>query len=210
MSIESSWNQLETWLSAHHPQLLSWLNPGATEEHIQATEQALGIRLPADVRHCYAIHNGQKSTCPPFFSGEEFLSLENLVTEWQVWKELLDHGTFSENRSAQDHKTRWDWWHPAWIPFTSDHTGNNICIDLSPGPSGQLGQIIHMFHDDDRRPVLALSLEQWLGNFVTQALAGDYVLAEKYGFLVLKADYVASPKPVRTLGERFRAWLFRH
>jgi cell wall assembly regulator SMI1 len=210
MSIESHWTQLESWLSGHHPELLSWLNPGATEKQIHEAEQVIGVRLPEDVRRCYSRHNGQKSTCPPFFSGEEFLSLESMVMEWRVWKGLLDDGTFTDDRSASDDRLQPEWWHPGWIPFTTDHTGNNICIDLAPGSAGTLGQVIHMFHDDDVRPVLASSLDEWLGTFVAQIHADEYVLAKEYGFLVPRVDVESVSEVSKGLMDRFRTWLFRY
>jgi cell wall assembly regulator SMI1 len=32
--------------------------------------------------------------------------------------------------------------HPAWIPLARDWGGNNIAIDLAPGPAGKWGQVI--------------------------------------------------------------------
>lgn len=33
-------------------------------------------------------------------------------------------------------------WHTSWIPLAEDGCGNLYCIDLEPGPEGQVGQVI--------------------------------------------------------------------
>ena len=52
--------------------------------------------------------------------------------------------------------------HPAWIPLARDWGGNNIAVDLAPGPSGRWGQIILMGRDYDCTYVVARSWSAFL------------------------------------------------
>jgi cell wall assembly regulator SMI1 len=79
-----------------------------------------------------------------------------------------------------------DWWHPKWIPLTSDGCGNSHCLDLNPGPTGAVGQIIIMWHDDPSRPVEAGSFRIWLEQFATDLESGKYVYLKNEG--VMKKD----------------------
>ena len=47
--------------------------------------------------------------------------------------------------------------HPAWIPLARDWGGNNICVDLAPGPTGKWGQVILMGRDYDCKYVISRS-----------------------------------------------------
>ncbi|KAK5279235.1 Cell wall assembly regulator, partial [Cryomyces antarcticus] len=52
--------------------------------------------------------------------------------------------------------------HPAWIPLARDWGGNNIAVDLAPGPTGKWGQVIIMGRDYDCKYVIARSWAAFL------------------------------------------------
>lgn len=52
--------------------------------------------------------------------------------------------------------------HPAWIPLARDWGGNNIAIDLAPGPAGRWGQVILMGRDYDCKYVVSRSWSAFL------------------------------------------------
>ena len=52
--------------------------------------------------------------------------------------------------------------HPAWIPLARDWGGNNICVDLAPGPTGKWGQVILMGRDYDCKYVISRSWAAFL------------------------------------------------
>lgn len=54
--------------------------------------------------------------------------------------------------------------HPAWIPLARDWGGNNIAIDLAPGPAGKWGQVILMGRDYDCKYVIARSWSAFLAS----------------------------------------------
>ncbi|ODV91606.1 hypothetical protein CANCADRAFT_13756, partial [Tortispora caseinolytica NRRL Y-17796] len=55
--------------------------------------------------------------------------------------------------------------HPDWIPVAYDKCGNNIGIDLNPGPAGTWGQVILFGQDYDRKYVVAKSWAHFLCTF---------------------------------------------
>ncbi|SMR56631.1 unnamed protein product [Zymoseptoria tritici ST99CH_1A5] len=64
--------------------------------------------------------------------------------------------------------------HPAWIPLARDWGGNNIAIDLAPGPAGRWGQVILMGRDYDCKYVISRSWSAFL------ATLGDDMHTDKW------------------------------
>ncbi|BDS06590.1 hypothetical protein NT6N_16300 [Oceaniferula spumae] len=186
MNIFTQWEQLEAWLSDNAPPLLEGLRPGATPTAIAEAEASLGVKFPEDFRTCYLIHDGQDPDTPWLFDASEFLSLERIVEEWTVWKDLLDGGDFTDCESTPDTGVKPDWWNASWIPFTYNGSGDHLCIDLDPTNDGTQGQVIEMWHDMDNRPVVAKSFSEWFSGLVGGVLSGDYVLSEEYDGLIHK------------------------
>lgn len=52
--------------------------------------------------------------------------------------------------------------HHGWIPLVRDWGGNNLAIDLAPGPAGQWGQVILFGRDYDTKYVVARSWSAFL------------------------------------------------
>lgn len=177
--MSDAWSRIEAWLAAHAPASAAGLNPPASPEAIAAAERSLGVTFPDDVRAAYLRHDGQASDSPWMLEGWEWLSLERIVDEWQVWKGLLDDGDFEDGASDGDGEVvRSDWWHPAWIPLTYSGGGDHHCVDLAPGPKGSLGQIIQMWHDDGDRPVIASSFSVWVADYADRLEGGGFEATE--------------------------------
>ncbi|MDQ2686951.1 MAG: SMI1/KNR4 family protein, partial [Armatimonadota bacterium] len=121
--METIWQRIETWLAANAPQAIISLRAGASDTEIADAERRLGITLPDDVRSSYRIHDGQERDGYGPLPVEEFLSLERILDEWQVWKDLLDGGDFEGIESEPSGPIRSDWWNPRWIPLTYDGCG---------------------------------------------------------------------------------------
>jgi cell wall assembly regulator SMI1 len=188
MEILRDWQRLEACLKKHAPFLLDTLNGGAHPEQIAAAEKALSVSLPEEMRALYRLHDGQKSRDDSFLGGVTWLSLENILGEWKIWKELLDSRTFEGTQSDPDPGIRNDWWHPAWIPFTYNGAGDHLCVDLAPAPQGRLGQIITMWHDEGMRNIEAPSFGAWIRMYADGMESGACVYSEDYGGIVKKED----------------------
>jgi len=59
-----------------------------------------------------------------------------------------------------------------------DGCGDSLCLDLAPGPGGEVGQLIHWMHDAASRTLLSPSLEWYLAFFATELEDGEYFLNE--------------------------------
>ena len=191
--IGTTWQRIETWLTQNAPEVAAGLPPGATDAQIAEAERVLGVALPDDVRASYRRHDGQQADPAVgggFTEGGEFLSLARIVDEWQVWKDLLDDGTFEEFESAPDPGVRADWWNPRWVPITYDGTGNNLCLDLDPAPGGMTGQIITMWHDEEARSVVAASFGEWLATLADEYERGEWASSDQYDAVVRREDIV--------------------
>lgn len=186
MTMDQVWERIEAALAERFPELLATLNPGASEEAIVASEAALGIRFPDDFRLSVKRHDGQGAFRRLMGVGP-LLPLEGIVVQWQVWKELLDDGTFEDDgepfESMPHPGVKPDWWNARWIPITHDGSGNHDCLDLDPADGGSSGQVIEMWHDDDIRPLNAPSLTAWLTEFLEELEAGELVLTDEYGLV---------------------------
>ncbi|KAI9810275.1 MAG: Cell wall assembly regulator, partial [Thelocarpon impressellum] len=64
--------------------------------------------------------------------------------------------------------------HPGWIPLARDWGGNNLAVDLAPGPQGKWGQVIIFGRDYDCKYVVARSWAAFL------AMVADDLGSEKW------------------------------
>lgn len=86
-----------------------------------------------------------------------------------LWRqELLDRQDSQPSRAIQKAYA-----HSGWIPLARDWGGNNIAVDLAPGPVGKWGQIIIFGRDYDCKYVIARSWAAFL------AMVADDMQSEK-------------------------------
>ncbi|HEY9733755.1 MAG TPA: SMI1/KNR4 family protein [Drouetiella sp.] len=182
--MKAAWKRFEDWLTRHAPAVLEGLYPGATAAEIEDVEKKLGVQLPQSMRDFYSIHNGQDDQSPSFMRGTTFLKLDQIHSEWSVWKDLLDKEVFIDFLSEPDSGIRSDWWNPKWIPLTYDGSGNHFCLDCDPAPGGTSGQIITMWHDAPERNLQARSFEEWIRDFADGLESGRFVYSEDYFAIV--------------------------
>ena len=169
------------------------LNAGADEADVARLEAVLGYALPEEFKELYRVADGESGTAG-VLAGEEWLSIERIIEEYGVWKNLLDDGMFADDDGTpydcepEDSAIKGDlWWNPKWIPLTADGSGNGKMIDMDPTESGTAGQIIQMWHDDAARSKEADSLRGFLTQYAQDLEDGKYVLDTEYG-LVLQSD----------------------
>lgn len=177
------WKRIEKWLEENYSEGLEKLKDGASEELIRETEDFIGVELPADVKEFYKIHNGISGDFY-FIAGWYLLSVEDIKSEWKIWKNLLDDGAFRDFKATSHEAIKADWWNEKWIPLTWDGAGNNICLDFDPTEKGSRGQIIEMWHDDDIRPLVANSFREWITEYVEALEGGEYIYSDDYEGIV--------------------------
>ncbi|KAK5134909.1 hypothetical protein LTR08_005999 [Meristemomyces frigidus] len=76
--------------------------------------------------------------------------------------------------------------HPAWIPLARDWGGNNIAVDLAPGPTGKWGQIILMGRDYDCTYVVARSWSAFLATVADDMETDKWFIDEDSAELKLR------------------------
>jgi cell wall assembly regulator SMI1 len=183
------WKKIEQWIKDNHPAMMDTLNPGATEEDFLKFQSIVGIELPDDFKNFLSIHNGQTWTHLKLFNGDRLLSIDDILHDWNSWKDVLpaidaqcreDFGMPAS--SLPENGIKDDWWNSAWIPITSNGSGDSFCIDLDPTSEGQSGQIIRMWHDVPERELLAPSFGEWITNYVNDLYRGIYEPSNDIGW----------------------------
>lgn len=173
---------------------LSFVNAGASEADFAELEQTLGYALPEEFKELYRVANGEADDIYGVFAGEEWLSIERIIDEYDIWQALHADDSFQNDDGSdfgcqpEDAGIKPDfWWNPKWIPLTADGSGNSKMIDLDPAEQGRVGQIIQMWHDDAAREKEAASLREFLQNYVRDLEAGLYVLDAEFS-LILQSE----------------------
>ena len=83
--------------------------------------------------------------------------------------------------------------HPAWIPLARDWGGNNIAIDLAPGPTGRWGQVILMGRDYDCKYVISRSWSAFLATLADDMHTDKWYIDEDSKELKLRLFPNAEP-----------------
>lgn len=76
--------------------------------------------------------------------------------------------------------------HPGWIPLVRDWGGNNLAVDLAPGPKGHWGQVILFGRDYDTKYVVARSWAAFLAIVADDLNSGRWFIDEDSGELKLR------------------------
>lgn len=107
---------------------------------------------------------------PKAFGGSSSSAAQSShTTANPLWRqELLDKQDSQPPRAVQKAYA-----HPGWIPLARDWGGNNVAVDLAPGPVGKWGQIILFGRDYDCKYVIARSWAAFL------AMVADDMSSEK-------------------------------
>jgi len=138
---------------------VSRLRPAAAPDAVEALEHRIGSQLPAALRDCYLLHDGealdQEGPMLGLFCDYEFLSLQEVVKTLDHWTELrtywaqpgMDDPLNYSSHPANTVKTVLS--RPGWIPFAGHYSGNHLAIDFDPASAGVAGQVINFGRDDE-------------------------------------------------------------
>lgn len=85
--------------------------------------------------------------------------------------------------------------HPAWIPLVRDWGGNNLAVDLAPGPTGIWGQIILFGRDYDTKYVVARSWASFLAILADDLNSGKWFVDEDTNDLKLREFKTSRVEP---------------
>ncbi|KAG7660449.1 uncharacterized protein J8A68_006039 [[Candida] subhashii] len=100
----------------------------------------------------------------------------------------LNNTFISNQRSIPPNSIQPVYYHKGWLVLLKDNIGNQIAMDLAPGPQGKWGQIIIFGRDFDTKLVIANNLQEFLFQYVNDLELGNYQIdsqqvEEDLGFL---------------------------
>lgn len=98
------------------------------------------------------------------------------------WRQNL----LSKQSSVPPNAIRKAYAHSGWIPLVRDWGGNNIAVDLAPGPKGRWGQIILTGRDYDTKYVVAKSWSHFLALVADDLNSGKWYIDDDSGELKLR------------------------
>jgi cell wall assembly regulator SMI1 len=183
-SLEQVWSTIDATLKKVSPRAAATLRKPATDKALAALEQALKVKLPADLRTLLSLHDGQdeKKRLPVLFAKTTWFLLPaaSIVSTYESLNELDADGEFDDLEGTnQDGLVKPLWWSDAWIPFATNAAGDSLCVDAGPTKKGKVGQLLWWYHDEDFREREAEHLT---------AFFGDYAKALSTGKLTVRAD----------------------
>ncbi|KAJ9628531.1 Cell wall assembly regulator [Taxawa tesnikishii (nom. ined.)] len=177
--VSHTWKRIDRWLEDNYEELQENLCEGCTQNDLNELEHELDCTLPQDVRESLQIHDGQERGGRPtgVVFGCMLLDCEEIVQEWHNWRKVNEDGRTTRTTApkpelaprscgqaglATSERHPKAYVHPAWIPLARDWGGNNICVDLAPGPTGKWGQVIIFGRDYDCKYVVSRSWAAFL------------------------------------------------
>jgi cell wall assembly regulator SMI1 len=181
--LTAAWTAVITWLEHQVPELRADLNPPASEAALARLERRLGHALPDHWHALYRLADGQRGEASGLFYGAGFLSLEEVADQWQVWRDLStepDVEASFQGRVSPPGAIRNRYIELGWIPFAHDGGGNHLGVDLAPGESGTVGQVLTFGRDVTHKVVVAPDLAGFLAWFAGQLQAENVRLVPAY------------------------------
>ena len=119
------------------------------------------------------------STAKAFASSSSSSSAQGPNPFWR--QDLLDKQESQPPKAIQKAYA-----HAGWIPLARDWGGNNIAVDLAPGPAGKWGQIILFGRDYDCKFVVARSWAAFLAQVADDLGSDKPYVDEESGELKLR------------------------
>lgn len=163
--MKAIWKRIHAWLEANAPAGYGHLRPGATAEALRAAEEAMGLKLPGDVRASYRIHDGQRNE-PGLIGGEgwRLFSLQEMVKQWRRWSR-------SDPRNAR------------CVPVAWGGAGDHVFLNLDPG--ADLADRLMVQRRDSAEPdPVAPSFRSWLEDFADQLEEDEFAYSEDHGCIM--------------------------
>lgn len=156
----------------HTPLAYAALRPPLSGEELtrlRGQVQRAGYAAPDDVLTLYGWHGGSEAWLFGLEWSEPALPTQGIEEDIPF---AVSHppGHIRETFAPPGH---WG--------FLHDSGGNFVALDLTPGPAGQMGQVITAGRDEYHRFVLAGSLGEFVRMYVERLRAGAYAIVPPEG-----------------------------
>lgn len=142
------------------------LHPPASSDALQLLATLHEGKLQPELSAAYRAFDGERAL-DGIFCGYVFLPVSGVVREMKTWQMAREDRSLAESPedSIPSHppgaiKGLTDSKH--WIPFATAYGGAALAVDLDPGPTGNVGQIINFGPDDFEHFRLAGSFAEFL------------------------------------------------
>ena len=176
---------------ASFAKLQAWMNKNALDISFRppANPTAIGdfaakssLNLPEDLRQILFIADGETRKSAGGIGNWRLMPIAEIQAAWGWLTQVAAKGSFTERPPDPSPYLNNTWWHPGWVPFVSNDTGDYFCIDTQPPESSRFGQILLFFQDRPERPLIAANLEAWVDRITRDLSAGMYTYDEISGF----------------------------
>lgn len=175
-TVSDAWQRIHNWLESNAPKIMANLNPPATELELTEAEKSLNQAMPREWHEVYGTHNGMNSTANlgSLFFGMQFLPLDAVLREYEL-SNVSGHDPIPVRAADSGVRTE-DIHNPKWIAFAHDGGETLLRVDMAPGDSGKIGQVIFTDHADNTVIQLAESLTDFMSQFADDLESGQYSL----------------------------------
>ena len=177
---QAVWDRLDEWFAAHAPGMFESLNPGVTDEQLDAAEATVGFALDPELRAVWRVHDGASYT--NLLQYQDFLTLEQSLAEWRQdcgmpaeWDESTRSSFAEYVRSEPPEAVSLSIFERGWVPIGMDGFGNSLAVDHAPARRGVRGQVIRFGAADwsESRAVYAPSLLAFLSKMADRLESGE-------------------------------------
>ncbi|KAK5993469.1 Glucan synthesis regulatory protein [Cladobotryum mycophilum] len=214
--VQHSWRRIDAWAEENYPELFDQLCEGATNNDLNDVEHQLDCSLPQDVRDSMMVHDGQERGGNPtgiifgsICRGKGIYSFQIsrgkqrgfLFQAATIFVLVVERTGRMETESPcqaglhPPNTVQKAYAHAGWIPLVRDWGGNNLAVDLAPGPAGRYGQIIMFGRDYDTKYVVARSWSAFLALVADDLNSGKWFVDEDTNELKLREFKEARVEP---------------
>jgi cell wall assembly regulator SMI1 len=178
--VTESFAKFQTWMLENAPDVTFRppVNPVAIEDFCIKS----GINLPDDLRQILLISDGETRKSAGSFGNWRLMPIAEIQAAWGWLTQVTAKGAFSDLTADVSPYFQNGWWHPGWVPFICNDTGDYFCLDTQPPKSSRGGQILLFFQDRPERPLIAASLAGWVDRISRDLSAGVYTYDKVTGF----------------------------
>lgn len=192
--VKSLWEEILGIMEENIPTFSSdTLEAGVRLAKLKEVEETMKIEFPKELKALYMSNNGTLGLGA--ILGFEFMSLEDMLTEWKLNNNALKNGKFDklEFKSSKKGTIRNVGFDEKWLPFAYNNVHTYLAVDLNPDENGKVGQVINIGDAkvNSVRYVLANSIEELLQDTIMIYECNGVEVEESIEVLEGRADLVS-------------------